>query len=78
MKILENISFENAIKDLDDIVEQLENKELSLDDSLKLFEKGISLYRFCSNKLNQAEEKIQMIVEENGVIQSVPFKSEED
>lgn len=78
MKILENISFENAIKDLEDIVEQLENKELSLDDSLKLFEKGIGLYRFCSNKLNQAEEKIQMIVEENGVIQSVPFKSEED
>ena len=75
---MENISFENAIKDLEDIVEQLENKELSLDDSLKLFEKGIGLYRFCSNKLNQAEEKIQMIVEENGVIQSVPFKSEED
>ncbi|WP_242975002.1 exodeoxyribonuclease VII small subunit [Anaerovirgula multivorans] len=67
------MNYEKAMKRLEDVIEQLENKELSLDDSLKLFQEGIDLYRLCNAKLNEAEEKIQMIVEEDGVIKSIPF-----
>ncbi|WP_244272615.1 exodeoxyribonuclease VII small subunit [Natronincola peptidivorans] len=67
------MDYEKAIKRLQEIIEQLENKELSLDDSLKLFQEGIELYRCCNTKLNNAEEKILMIVEENGVTTTTPF-----
>lgn len=51
-------SFEKSIKELEEIVSALENGELSLDDSLKQFEKGIVLARSCQAKLNNAEQKI--------------------
>ncbi|SNR86881.1 Exodeoxyribonuclease VII small subunit [Anaerovirgula multivorans] len=70
---MKKMNYEKAMKRLEDVIEQLENKELSLDDSLKLFQEGIDLYRLCNAKLNEAEEKIQMIVEEDGVIKSIPF-----
>lgn len=72
------MNYEKTIKRLEEVIEQLENKELSLDDSLKLFQEGIDLYRLCNAKLNEAEEKIQMIVEEDGVIKSIPFIDGED
>lgn len=51
-------SFEKSIKELEEIVSVLEKGELSLDDSLKQFEKGIALARSCQAKLNNAEQKI--------------------
>lgn len=51
-------SFEKSIKELEEIVSVLEKGELSLDDSLKQFEKGIALARTCQVKLNSAEQKI--------------------
>lgn len=53
-----SISFEKSIKELEEIVSLLEKGDLSLDDSLKQFEKGISLARTCQDKLSQAEQKI--------------------
>lgn len=53
-----SISFEKSIKELEEIVSLLEKGDLSLDDSLKQFEKGISLARTCQEKLSQAEQKI--------------------
>lgn len=72
------MNYEKAMKRLEEVIGQLENKELSLDDSLKLFQEGIDLYRLCNAKLNEVEEKIQMIVEEDGVIKSIPFTEGED
>jgi exodeoxyribonuclease VII small subunit len=57
----EPIHFEKSIAELQDIVTQLEKGELSLEDSLKHFEKGIKLARQCQDVLTQAEQKIEML-----------------
>jgi exodeoxyribonuclease VII small subunit len=53
------IQFEQSITDLQTIVNQLEKGELTLDDSLKQFEKGIAIARHCQTVLNEAEQKIE-------------------
>ncbi len=60
-KIIKPIQFEKSISELESIVMQLEKGELSLDDSLKQFEKGITLARHCEATLNKAEQKIEML-----------------
>ncbi len=54
----ENISFEDAIIKLEDIVTKLEKGEVSLEDSLKLFEEGCKLSGVCSKLLDTAEQKV--------------------
>jgi exodeoxyribonuclease VII small subunit len=54
--------FESALEELEQVVEQLESGELSLEDSLSAFEKGVGLVRFCNQKLNDVEKKIEMLV----------------
>ncbi|MFI4919211.1 MAG: exodeoxyribonuclease VII small subunit [Legionellales bacterium] len=56
-----NIHFEQSITELEEIVKQLEKGELTLEDSLKQFEKGIGLARSCQSVLNQAEQKIEQL-----------------
>ena len=55
------IHFEKSIAELQDIVTQLEKGELSLDSSLKQFEKGITIARKCQDILNQAEQKVEIL-----------------
>jgi len=55
-------NFESALEELEQVVEQLESGELSLEDSLSAFEKGVGLVRFCNQKLNEVEKKIEMLV----------------
>ena len=55
------IPFEKSIAELEAIVMQLEKGELSLEDSLKQFEKGIILARTCQETLHQAEQKIELL-----------------
>jgi exodeoxyribonuclease VII small subunit len=55
------ITFEKSIAQLEAIVAQLENGELSLEDSLKQFEKGIILARKCEETLAHAEQKIEIL-----------------
>lgn len=54
--------FEQAFRKLETIVGKLEQEELSLDESLKLFEEGIGLSRFCHSRLEQIERKIETIL----------------
>lgn len=56
-----DIHFEESIGKLEEIVRQLEKGELTLEDSLKQFEKGISLARHCQEVLQQAEQKIETL-----------------
>lgn len=70
--------FETALERLEEIIHALENKELALDDSLTLFQEGVELYKQCHQKLEEAEDKITMILEENGQIKQVPFTERED
>ena len=55
------VHFEKSIAELEEIVRQLEKGELSLEDSLKQFEKGITLARKCQDVLTQAEQKIEIL-----------------
>ena len=59
------IHFEKSMTELEEIVMQLEKGELSLEDSLKQFEKGITLARRCQEVLNHAEQKIDKLASSN-------------
>ncbi|MDN3701162.1 exodeoxyribonuclease VII small subunit [Vibrio artabrorum] len=59
----ENMSFEAAIEELDGLVDQLENGDLALDDALKKFERGISLARAGQSKLNDAEQRVSILLQ---------------
>lgn len=56
-----NMSFETAMKKLEEIVDKLENGSESLESSLKLFEEGSALTAFCYDKLQNAEQKVKQI-----------------
>ena len=56
-----NLSFEKSIKALETIVNALESGELSLDDALKQYEKGIELSRQCQSILTEAEQKVKIL-----------------
>ncbi len=57
------MSFETGLARLEKIVEQLENGTPSLDQSLKVFQEGVELFRFCTQKLNEAQAKVEKLVQ---------------
>ncbi len=61
----ENMSFEATIEELDGLVDQLENGDLTLDDALKKFERGIALARASQAKLSEAEQQAALASEAN-------------
>lgn len=70
-----NIKFESALEDLEGVVEQLETGALSLEDSLTAFEKGVGLVKFCNQKLNEVEKKIDFLVKDKeGKLQLKAFE----
>lgn len=71
-------SFEKALKRLEEIVNKLESGNLPLDESLKIFEEGVKLSRFCTKKLDEAERKVEVLLKnKEGKFTTKPF-SEED
>ncbi len=63
---MKEMKFENAFAKLEKTVEELEGEGLSLEDSLKKFEEGINLIRFCRRKLGEVEKKIEILAKDNG------------
>lgn len=63
---VDGMPFEQALERLESIVAKLETGQLSLDESLALFQEGIGLARVCTFKLEEAEAKIEQLVEESG------------
>ncbi len=57
--------FEDAMARLEEIVQSLESGELSLEDSIKAFEEGMKLAKFCSKKLDEAEKKVSILIKED-------------
>ncbi|MEO8041041.1 MAG: exodeoxyribonuclease VII small subunit [Acidobacteriota bacterium] len=57
-------TFESSLAELEKIVEQLENGELSLEESLKLFETGVKLSRECRERLSDAERRIEVLMKD--------------
>ena len=74
-----NIDFETAMKRIDEISAKLEDNTLKLDESLALYEEGVSLVAFCRAKLDEAHQKISCLtVNENGEIAEIAFSAEEE
>lgn len=72
-------TFEEALARLEQIIEELENGELNLEESLKLFEEGIALARHCNLKLDEAQGKVELLLSvEDGVAQTTQFQPEEE
>ena len=69
------MEFEKKIKELESIVENMGTGELSLEDSLKLFEKGTKLFRECTQELNKSEQKVQELIaiNEKGQLETKDF-----
>ncbi|NJD03549.1 MAG: exodeoxyribonuclease VII small subunit [Ruminiclostridium sp.] len=69
MKETYNAKFEQAIAELEEVVGKLEKGELTLDESIEFFQKGVELSKYCSKRLDEAERKITLLIEkENGEI----------
>ena len=72
-KKLENLSFEESLTELDTIVQSLEQGELSLEESMALFERGLNLSQVSQTKLQAAEQKVKILLEKNGEQQLTDF-----
>ena len=71
-------SFEESLKKLEAIVEQLEKGDLGLEDSLKLFEEGVGLSTACKQELDAAEGKVEMLIKQrDGSLKPAPFLNED-
>jgi exodeoxyribonuclease VII small subunit len=67
-------SFEESLKKLEAIVDQLEKGDLSLEESIRLFEEGVGLSAACKKELEAAEGKVQMLVKQrDGSLKTEPF-----
>lgn len=70
-------SFEESLKRLETVVDQLEKGELTLEESLKLFEEGVNLTAACKQELDAAEGKVQMLVKQrDGSLKAEPFDTD--
>ncbi|MBO2945109.1 exodeoxyribonuclease VII small subunit [Paenibacillus sp. F411] len=67
------MSFEEAMEQLELIVGQLEDGDVPLEKAIDLYQKGMKLSQLCSQKLEQVEQKIEMVVEEGGEVKRRPF-----
>lgn len=71
--------FEDAMKKLESIVDKMEKGDLALNESLKMFEEGVKLTRFCSQELHKAEKKVELLSRDaEGKLVAVPFEEEEE
>jgi exodeoxyribonuclease VII small subunit len=66
--------FEEALQKLERVVAKLEEGNIPLEESLRLFEEGIRLSRFCNQKLEEAEKKVEILMQDrDGTLKARPF-----
>lgn len=70
-------NFEEKIKALEEIAQELENSNLNLDESMKKFEEGMNLSKECTKILDEAEKKIMILVNDNGELKEEKYNTEE-
>jgi exodeoxyribonuclease VII small subunit len=69
--------FEDALKQLEETVHKIEEGNLSLDETLKAFEEGVKLARFCQAKLDEAQKKVEILMKyDKGNLKTRPFEEE--
>ena len=72
-------TFEQSMKQLERIVQELEGGDLPLETAIKKFEEGMKLTKFCSEKLDETEKKVSILLKNaEGRIAEKPFRSEDD
>lgn len=74
----ESYPFEQSLEKLEALVERMEEGDLTLEESLKNFEEGIRLTRECQQALARAEQKVKLLIEENGQVSEVDFDEDAD
>lgn len=74
-KMEKNLNFEQSIEKLEKIAEELESGELSLDDSIKKFEDGMKLSKKCTEYLENAEKRINILIEKDGEVSEESFSN---
>ena len=67
--------FNKGLAELEVIINKMESGELSLEDSLKYFEKGVKLHRQCHTALTEAEQKVNILSEEDNYSKEKPFEN---
>ena len=70
------VDFEHSLDELEQLVTRMEGNELSLDESLASFERGIGLYRHCQRALEQAELRVRLLLDPDAPDAAVPFEPE--
>ena len=78
MESLTEKTFEEALTRLEEIINQLENGELKLEESLKLFEEGIALARHCNLKLDEAQGRVELLIASDGEAKTEQFQLKEE
>ena len=76
-RIMAKKTFETALTRLEQITEELEQGELSLEQSLKIFDEGVKLAAFCNEQLADAKAKVEMLLEKSGKVETVPFEEQD-
>jgi exodeoxyribonuclease VII small subunit len=69
--------FEESLQELEDLVAKMELGDLSLEESLQYFEKGVQLSRACQKALKEAEQKVEILMQKNGQEAIIPLESED-
>ena len=72
------VDFERSLEELERLVERMEDGELSLEDSLASYERGIRLGRRCQQALDEAEQRIQVLAEKDGQPELRLFEADDD
>ena len=72
----DDLSFEELMEKLEEMTAKLEKEQISLDDSVKLFEEGMNISKECNKKLEEAEKRITMLVESENGLKDVDFSVE--
>ena len=73
-----SMDFEQALAELEGLVDRLERGDLPLDDALKAFERGVALTRHCQSSLQAAQQKVEILLKRNGQVQIEPFEESAD
>jgi len=69
-------TFESSLDELEKVVKQLEAGDLSLERSIELFERGVTLSDACRKQLEDAETRVEMLIRRDGKITAEPFRPE--
>ena len=74
----QSVDFEAALEELEGLVERMEEGDLSLEESLKTYERGIELSRACQKSLDAAEQRIRILSEKDGDAEIRDFEPDDD